>query len=35
MHIAVSIKQRPDSAQIRVHPVTDTLLRQGVPARPR
>jgi electron transfer flavoprotein beta subunit len=31
MHIAVCIKQVPDSAQIRVHPVTNTLMRQGVP----
>ena len=32
MHIAVCIKQVPDSAQIRVHPVTNTIMRQGVPA---
>ena len=32
MHIVVCIKQVPDSAQIRVHPVTNTILRQGVPA---
>jgi electron transfer flavoprotein beta subunit len=25
------IKQVPDSAQIRVHPVTNTPMRQGVP----
>jgi len=31
MHIVVCIKQVPDSAQIRVHPVTNTLMRQGVP----
>ena len=31
MHIVVCIKQVPDSAQIRVHPVTNTILRQGVP----
>ena len=31
MHIVVSIKQVPDSAQIRVHPVTNTIMRQGVP----
>jgi electron transfer flavoprotein beta subunit len=31
MHIAVCIKQVPDSAQIRVHPVTNTIMRQGVP----
>ncbi|MBI4724844.1 MAG: electron transfer flavoprotein subunit beta/FixA family protein, partial [Rhodomicrobium sp.] len=27
----VCIKQVPDSAQIRVHPVTNTIMRQGVP----
>lgn len=32
MHIIVCIKQVPDSAQIRVHPVTNTIMRQGVPA---
>jgi electron transfer flavoprotein beta subunit len=31
MHIVVAIKQVPDSAQIRVHPVTNTIMRQGVP----
>jgi electron transfer flavoprotein beta subunit len=31
MHIIVCIKQVPDSAQIRVHPVTNTIMRQGVP----
>lgn len=31
MHIAVCMKQVPDSAQIRVHPVTNTIMRQGVP----
>jgi electron transfer flavoprotein beta subunit len=31
MHIVVCIKQVPDSAQIRVHPVTNTIMRQGVP----
>ncbi len=31
MHIVVWIKQVPDSAQIRVHPVTNTIMRQGVP----
>lgn len=30
-HIIVCIKQVPDSAQIRVHPVTNTIMRQGVP----
>jgi len=25
------LKQVPDSAQIRVHPVTTTIMRQGVP----
>ena len=32
MHVVVCIKQVPDSAQIRVHPVTNTIMRQGVPA---
>ncbi|ACC76625.1 MULTISPECIES: electron transfer flavoprotein subunit beta/FixA family protein [Paraburkholderia] len=32
MHIVVCIKQVPDSAQIRVHPVNNTIMRQGVPA---
>jgi electron transfer flavoprotein beta subunit len=32
MRIVVCIKQVPDSAQIRVHPVTNTIMRQGVPA---
>jgi electron transfer flavoprotein beta subunit len=32
IHIVVCIKQVPDSAQIRVHPVTNTIMRQGVPA---
>ncbi len=32
MHIVVCIKQVPDSAQIRVHPVTLTIMRQGVPS---
>jgi len=32
MHIVVCIKQVPDSAQIRVHPVTNTIMRPGVPA---
>ncbi len=31
MHSVVCIKQVPDSAQIRVHPVTNTIMRQGVP----
>ncbi|MDE1568179.1 electron transfer flavoprotein subunit beta/FixA family protein [Aquabacter sp. P-9] len=31
MHIVVCIKQVPDSGQIRVHPVTNTIMRQGVP----
>ncbi len=31
MHIVVCIKQVPDSAQIRVHPVYNTIMRQGVP----
>ena len=32
MHIVICVKQVPDSAQIRVHPVTNTIMRQGVPA---
>lgn len=32
MHIVVCIKQVPDSTQIRVHPVTNTIMRQGVPS---
>lgn len=31
MHSVVCIKQVPDSAQIRIHPVTNTIMRQGVP----
>lgn len=31
MHSVVCIKQVPDSAQIRVHPVHNTIMRQGVP----
>jgi electron transfer flavoprotein beta subunit len=31
MNIVACIKQVPDSAQIRVHPVTNTIMRQGVP----
>ena len=31
MHFVVCIKQVPDLAQIRVHPVTNTIMRQGVP----
>ncbi|TGQ32405.1 electron transfer flavoprotein subunit beta/FixA family protein [Mesorhizobium sp. M00.F.Ca.ET.216.01.1.1] len=31
MHIVICIKQVPDSAHIRVHPVTNTIMRQGVP----
>ena len=32
MHIVVCTKQVPDSTHIRVHPVTNTIMRQGVPA---
>jgi electron transfer flavoprotein beta subunit len=32
LHIVVCMKQVPDSAQIRVHPVTNTIMRQGVPS---
>ncbi len=31
LEIVVCIKQVPDSAQISVHPVTNTIMRQGVP----
>ncbi|MDW9807201.1 hypothetical protein GOA91_30860 [Sinorhizobium meliloti] len=31
MHLVVCIEQVPDSAQIRVHPVTNTIMHQGVP----
>ncbi|MCB6178318.1 electron transfer flavoprotein subunit beta/FixA family protein [Rhodobacter sp. Har01] len=31
LNIVVCLKQVPDSAQIRVHPVTNTIMRQGVP----
>ena len=31
LSMVVCIKQVPDSAQIRVHPVTNTIMRQGVP----
>lgn len=31
MHILVCIKQVPDSAQIRINPVTQTIMRRGVP----
>ncbi|MCA6111344.1 electron transfer flavoprotein subunit beta/FixA family protein [Bradyrhizobium cenepequi] len=33
MHSVVCIKQVPDPAQIRVHPVTDTIVRKGVPTK--
>ncbi|MET4222660.1 NAD(P)-dependent dehydrogenase (short-subunit alcohol dehydrogenase family) [Bradyrhizobium sp. LB14.3] len=29
--LVVCVKQVPGSAQIRVHPVTNTIMRQGVP----
>lgn len=32
MHIVVCIKQVPDSREIRIDPVTNTLIRQGVPS---
>jgi electron transfer flavoprotein beta subunit len=32
MRIVVCMKQVPDSTQIRVHPVTNTIMRQGVPS---
>lgn len=31
LNLVVCMKQVPDSAQIRVHPVTNTIMRQGVP----
>ena len=31
MHIVVCVKQVPDFGHIRVHPVTNTIMRQGVP----
>ncbi len=32
MHSVVCIKQVPDSSQIRIHPLTNTIMRQGVPS---
>ncbi|MDP1854350.1 MAG: electron transfer flavoprotein subunit beta/FixA family protein [Candidatus Omnitrophota bacterium] len=32
MHIVVCIKQVPDSTQVKIDPVTNTLMRQGVPS---
>ncbi|CAI9084943.1 electron transfer flavoprotein subunit beta/FixA family protein [Candidatus Methylacidiphilum fumarolicum] len=32
MHVVILVKQVPDSSQIRVHPQTGTIMRQGVPA---
>ncbi|QSR89466.1 electron transfer flavoprotein subunit beta/FixA family protein [Methylacidiphilum caldifontis] len=32
MHAVILVKQVPDSSQIRVHPQTGTIMRQGVPA---
>lgn len=32
MHIVVCIKQVPDTTQVRIDPVTNTLMRQGVPS---
>ncbi len=32
LHIVVCIKQVPDSREIRIDPVTNTLIRQGVPS---
>ncbi|MGF6969259.1 hypothetical protein OKW43_006354 [Paraburkholderia sp. WC7.3g] len=32
MHIVVCIKQVPDSSQVRVHPVTNTIMHQSVSA---
>lgn len=32
MHAVVCVKQVPDSREIRIDPVTNTLVRQGVPA---
>lgn len=32
MHIVVCIKQVPDTTQVKIDPVTNTLMRQGVPS---
>ena len=32
MNIVVCIKQVPDTAEIRIDPVTNTLIRDGVPS---
>lgn len=32
MHIAVCVKQVPDSAEVRINPETGTLMREGVPS---
>jgi electron transfer flavoprotein beta subunit len=32
MHVAVCIKQVPDSAEVRINPDTGTLMREGVPS---
>ncbi len=32
LHIVVCVKQVPDSREIRIHPKTNTLIRQGVRA---
>ena len=32
MHIVVSIKQVPDTAEVRIDPRTNTMIRSGVPS---
>ena len=32
MHAVVSIKQVPDTSNVRINPETGTLIREGVPA---
>gem|GEM_PF-3635619 len=32
MHVVVCVKQVPDSREIRIDPVTNTLIREGVPS---
>ena len=32
MNILVCVKQVPDTTQVKIDPVTNTLIREGVPA---
>src|SRR5690606_26990474 len=32
LHVVVCVKQVPDSREIRIDPVTNTLIREGVPS---